>query len=95
MDMRNYVHQVLIEENPYIDCYDVRDRYITYEDLAANICFDLQEGLDGAKVKDHIVYWLATEFGSENLNEHAVERVCNRIRVMIYSDEVKQNYFNG
>jgi len=94
MNLNQYVHQVLIEENPYKDCIDVRDRYITYEEVGVLISDTLNE-LDGATVNDHIKYWLRTEFGSENLDDYKVGRVCSRISQMVYSDEVLDTFYNG
>lgn len=97
MNLNQYVHQVLIEENPYKaykDCLDIRDRYITYDEVAALISDDLGN-LDGATTTDHINYWLRTEFGSENLDYYRVDRVCSRIGQMVNSDEVLDSFYNG
>jgi len=94
MNLNQYVHQVLIEENPYKDCLDIRDRYITYDEVAVLISDDLKE-LDGAKTTDHIKYWLSTEFGSENLDDYRVKRVCSRISQMVNTDEVLDSFYNG
>lgn len=95
MNLMQYIHQVLIEENPWKECTDVRDRPIVYEEVADSISQDLLEGLDGAKLEDHISYWLSQEFGSDALDEYRVELVCTRVVRMIYTDEVKEIFYNG
>lgn len=90
MTLQDYILQVLVEENPYVHCLDIRDRPITYEDVAVNIAFDIQEdpSLDTEKV---VRYWLYTEFGKD-VYEDLAKRTIFRIKQMTGQENFKLGF---
>lgn len=90
MTLNEYVHQVLVEENPYIDCVDLRDRYITYDNSAFLIADDI------LKKKDHpeniVRHWLSKEFGEDHINVIKLKRIISRVNMMVSDSHVKESF---
>lgn len=96
MNLQQYIHQVLIEENPFINVPDVQSRFIFYESVSVNIDLDIKDvqynnSITHDKVLDIIKEELHREFGND-LDSTKVNRVCYRIVPMIVSDETRQGF---
>lgn len=91
MTLTDYIHHVLIEENPYIDCMDIADRLMTYEDAAVSIALDISDPEVKLTVDETVNYWLKTEFGAE-LKPNAVSHVIFRIKQMTSEELIHQGF---
>lgn len=99
MNMKQHIHQVLIEENPFTLVPDTQSRRIYYDDVSVNITLSINDitynkTLTRDKAIDIIKEELHREFGTD-LNTNAVNAVCIRIIPMLVSDESKEEFYNG
>lgn len=89
MKLENYILQVLIEENPWTNCKDVKIRQIVYSDVAYLIALDLYTETDKREI---ITQHLEREFGNDVRN---IDRIFNRICPAFVSDDLKEEFNNG
>lgn len=76
--IQQHVHQVLIEENPWVGCKNISDRPIVYEGVSYLIAEDLYTEQDKEEV---IEQHLDREFGRKEL------RNLDRIKVRLTQHE--------
>lgn len=96
MDLRTYCHNTLIEENPFVLCRDVSQRFVVYEEVADRIAFELLdcfESGDRPDVETIVRSCLTSEYG-DDLDHGKVNRVVVRLKasVLAQTGETKEGF---
>ena len=89
-DLRIFILQILIEENPYRLSKIIQDRNILYEVIAINISEIIYEGVND--IDQLVEDQLFMEFGKENIYPDKLDRCKTRITYIWKSDELNSSF---